>query len=108
MHDPLSLTESEALKERSRQKREKELNDVRKVLSIAEGKRLLWRFLSHGRPDHSNQGVDEYTRGIAEGMRLFSLYIKAQIEEAKPFATYELAKEQQYAKDGQFFNKAEV
>lgn len=108
MSDLYSTEDLEAMKEKHRLKREKELNDIRKVLSIAEGKRMLWRFMAHGRPDHSNQGIDEYTRGIAEGMRLFSLYIKAQLEEAKPFITYELAREQQHAKDGQFFNKAEV
>jgi hypothetical protein len=105
MSDVYSSEDADALKEKQRVKREKELNDIRKVLSFAEGRRFVWKLMAHGKPDHANNGLDDYSRGVAEGMRLSSLYIKAQIEEAKPFFTYELAKENQYAKDGQLFNK---
>lgn len=34
------------LEERSKQERERELNDIRKVLALPEGRRLLWRIMS--------------------------------------------------------------
>jgi len=34
------------LEERSKQERERELNDIKKVLVLPEGRRLLWRVMS--------------------------------------------------------------
>lgn len=63
------------IEERNKQIRERDLNDIRKVLTLPEGRRLLWRILSE-----AETFVAPATEKQIIGMRLFNDIMKASPE----------------------------
>ena len=63
------------IEERNKQTRERELNDIRKVLTLPEGRRLLWRIMSE-----AETFIAPATEKQIIGMRLFNDIMKANPE----------------------------
>jgi hypothetical protein len=63
------------IEERNKQIRERELNDIRKVLTLPEGRRLLWRIMSE-----AETFIAPATEKQIIGMRLFNDIMKANPE----------------------------
>jgi len=63
------------IEERNKKTRERELNDIRKVLTLPEGRRLLWRIMSE-----AETFVAPATEKQIIGMRLFNDIMKASPE----------------------------
>ena len=70
-------------------KRESELNDIRKVLSSAYGRRVIWRFLSAAKLFHSTFDGSSKTF-YREGWRDFGLFILNDVNEADSEAFYNM------------------
>jgi hypothetical protein len=97
MSDILDLKDQEKGKEKTeaknRKKREKELGDIRKVLSIPEGRRLYWRFLSKCGVFRSSWTGDANQTLVNEGMRIPGLIFLDDLLEASPNTYAQLQRE---------------
>jgi hypothetical protein len=85
----------ETPEQRAKRLRDRELNDLRVILSTPEGRRLIWRILSEARIFH-----DGYTHGDAGygttyncGRRSIGVWTLAEVMEAKPEAFMQMQRE---------------
>jgi hypothetical protein len=85
--DLIDTSKQDKAEARAKRKREKELGDIRKVLSIPEGRRLYWRFLSKCGIFRSSWTEDADSTLVNEGMRIPGLIFLDDLLEASP-ATY--------------------
>jgi len=91
------MTESrkETLEQKAKRLRDRELNDIKLILSSPEGRRFLWRVLSEAQVFR-----DGYVHGDAgfgttynSGRRGIGLWALAEIMEAKPDAFMQMQRE---------------
>lgn len=78
--------------ERAKQARDRELADLCKVLSIPEGRRLIWRFMGAAGVFRSSFTGDERTN-FNEGRREIGLLILGDVMAAKPDAFTQMQRE---------------
>jgi len=74
------------IEDRRREKRERDVSDIRKILEKAEGRRYLWGLMADGGVFHSSfagAGQNDQTN-FNEGMRSLGLRIFSDIMEADP------------------------
>jgi hypothetical protein len=91
-YDPL---ESEKQKEDDRKKREstrkRELNDIRKVLSLPEGRRVIWRILGNCGMFRSPYTPKDTNATFVEiGKKEIGLQVLQDVTDAKPEAYYQM------------------
>ena len=87
MSELFDTSKQDKIKLKSDKKRERQLNDIRKVLSSAEGRRFFWRILGHaGLYRNSNTGNSQTF--FNEGKRSEALFWLDELMEAdhKAFA----------------------
>ncbi len=80
------------LQELERKRRERDLNDVRKVLLSPEGRRLIWRLMSYARifkPSYTGNSETFFN----EGRRDVGLLILEEVMAAKPDSFTQMQKE---------------
>ena len=73
-------------------KRERELNDIKKLVSLVEGRRFLWRILSEA-GIYRNSFTGNSTTFYAEGRRSVGLFILEELMRAKPEAFAQMQQE---------------
>jgi len=102
-HDPLDLAGQErtaATKaEEERLLREKELNDLRWVMSTKQGRRFMWRLLSGAGLYRPSFNTDPVVMAFNEGTRNGGLVQLNDIMEACPDRYTEMLTEQKEAKE---------
>lgn len=92
MRDIYESEEKTAQNELSRRKRDREDGDLRKILSIPEGRRLIWKILSEtGIYRSSFTGNSETFYN--EGRRRIGLFILEEIMKVKPEAYTQMQQE---------------
>ena len=70
------------LREELKRKREKELQDLRKVLGSSEGRRVLWRILVKGAIFNSSFAQNANETFFNEGRRSVGLWLTQEVSEA--------------------------
>ena len=70
------------LREELKRKREKELQDLRKVMSSSEGRRVLWRILTKGAIFNSSFAQNANETFFNEGRRSVGLWLTQEVSEA--------------------------
>ena len=70
------------LREELKRKREKELQDLRKVLGSSEGRRVLWRILTKGAIFNSSFAQNANETFFNEGRRSVGLWLTQEISDA--------------------------
>jgi hypothetical protein len=90
-HDEIEKRKAEVAKLQERRD-ERWLNDVRRILSMPEGRRLLWRLLEEARVFHSTYtgNADTY---FNEGKRSMGLLVLGEMLRAKPDSLFQMQKE---------------
>lgn len=88
-----SQKESEEKRLEVKREREKELNDIKKVLSFVEGRRLIWRILSKTGIYRLSFAESERLTDFNEGKRSLGLFLLDEVMEAKPTAFSQMQKE---------------
>lgn len=78
--------------EREKKKRERDLSDLKKVLAMPEGRRLLWRLLSEAGVFRTTFTGNSQTF-LNEGRRQIGLLILSEIMQAKPEAFTQMQRE---------------
>jgi hypothetical protein len=76
--------EKKAIEERNRRRRDRELNDLKKVLSLAEGRRLIWRILSEAGIFRTSFNSNALHMAFNEGGRNLGMIILDDIMTATP------------------------
>jgi hypothetical protein len=71
----------------------REVDDLRAVLALPGGRRLLWRILERGRMFNSGFESDTHRVQFNEGRREMATWILAEIVRAKPTAFIEMMQE---------------
>jgi hypothetical protein len=77
---------------RNKIRRDLELSDIRTLLSLPEGRRVLWRFIHHFRPNANifeTGALLPYRAGFHDA----GIFIMSEIQQAKPEAMFLLWKE---------------
>lgn len=77
----------------SRRKRERELGDMRKLLSIPEGRRFLWRLLSDAKVFAASYAGEAPSTFFNEGKRDIGIKVLQEILAAKPDAFSQMQRE---------------
>lgn len=80
--------------DKQRRRRDRELNDVRAVLLIKEGRRFLWRYLSACGVFQESYHPSGQQMAFNEGKRNIGLKLLADIMKAKPEAYHLMQKEE--------------
>jgi len=81
------------IKEQQKKLRERDLNDIRKVLDIAEGRRLLWRILTDLGDNFTNSFTGTRATDFNLGKQSVSQTIFRDVIEAKPEAFLQMHRE---------------
>jgi hypothetical protein len=81
------------LEAKNRRRREKELGDIRKILSIPEGRRFYWRVLSKCGVFHSSWTGDVNQLLVNEGHREIGIIFLDDLLEASPTTFAQLQRE---------------
>lgn len=91
LYDPKERDDKE---KKERRRRDREINDLRTVLAIPEGRRLLWRVLSEARMFQLSftPGLSDVT-AFNEGSRNVGNWLFGEINEAKSEAFLQMQRE---------------
>lgn len=73
--------------------RERELNDLRAVLSTVQGRRFVWRYLEACGISNSSFDQNPHRTYFLEGQRNIGLKLQADVAEAEPAAYLTMMKE---------------
>ena len=86
---------SETPEQREKRKRDRQLNDLRVILSTPEGRRFVWRVLAEGKMfvDGYVPGDQGYGTTRNAGRHLVGIWAMAEIMEAKPEAFMQMQRE---------------
>lgn len=77
----------------SKRKRDRELGDVRRILSVPEGRRLFWRLLSGAGVFRASFTLNSVQTAYNEGRRDIGLWMLEEINQADPNAFAQLQRE---------------
>ena len=91
-----NAADEEQVKEASRKSkslRERELDDVRSILAIPEGRRFIWRYLTECHMFESSLSSDPLAMAAMEGERNIGLKLHADILATDPSAFLEMQAE---------------
>ena len=77
----------ETPEERDNRKKERELNDIRVIISTPEGRRFLWKIISEAGVFRTSFSLDENQMAYQEGRRSIGLNILYDLLDASP-STY--------------------
>lgn len=83
MSELIDTSKQDTIKKKDDSKRRRELNDIRKVLSSAEGRRLYWKILSHAGLYKSSFTGNSNTFFL-EGKRSEGLFWLDELMQAEP------------------------
>lgn len=100
---PEEIKSRKAAVDETHRERQRELNDLRVVLSAREGRRLVWRLLGHCRVYGSVMHQDPYIHAYNSGQQDVGHFLMSEIIEANPEAYLVMTKEAQkeaIAKEG--------
>ena len=85
VYEPEELKAQKDREDKARVKREKEMADIRDVLSTPGGRRFIWRLLAESNTIDASFVPGQYDMtAFKEGQRDIGLKILLDIEEAKP------------------------
>lgn len=90
----LYAAKKKEIEERSRKRRDREISDLKKVLSAPEGRRFLWRVMGEAGIFRTSATGQTNTTFVNEGRRQIGLMILADIMEAKAEAFTQMQREQ--------------
>jgi len=76
--------EKQAIEDRNRRKRERELGDLKKVLEKAEGRRFVWRILSQAGIFRTSFSPNALNMAFNEGGRNIGMIVLDDIMTATP------------------------
>ena len=93
MTDILKSEQHEKEQERFEKQQRRELNDIRKILSLAEGRRLLWRVMARAGTFSQSPSLEHADMAKEKGERLIGLFLLEQILKAKPEAFHQMQRE---------------
>lgn len=79
--------------EKVKRGRERELNDLRSILSTVQGRRFVWRFLEVCGINKCSFADDPHKTSFLEGQRNVGLRLQADIMDAEPNAYVTMMKE---------------
>lgn len=82
-HDPEQVADAEL---RARRARELELDDLRVLLGLPEGRRFVWRVLAESRAFASSFHPEPSRAAFGEGKRRVGLWLLAELQQADPTA----------------------
>jgi len=92
MADFIDTTISDENKQKAKQKRDRELSDIRKIVSMPEGRRFIWRVLSEAGIFRSSFTGSSSTFFL-EGSRNQGLWVLRDLTEAKSDAFNQMLQE---------------
>ena len=92
-YDPYSTEENEKLEKDAERIRKRDLGDIRKILSIPEGRRFFWRLLSEAGIFRSSFTGDSLQTAHNEGRREIGLIFLKDINAANPSSFAQLQRE---------------
>lgn len=93
MSDFIDTKEQEKLEAKAKRKREKELGDIRKILSMPEGRRFVWRMMSLCGIFHSSWTGEADATLVNEGKRIPGLALLNDVLDASPNAYGQMQRE---------------
>lgn len=92
--EPKSDKELDVDSEINQDRRNVELEDLRKVLSMPEGRRVLWRYLATANLKVSSfRGENTHNSAYQEGIKQIGRVILQDIEDSKPEAYFQMHKD---------------
>jgi len=74
-------------------KRDRDINDIRKILKMPEGRRLFWRLLSEAGVFRASFSLNSMQTSFNEGKRDNGLQLLAEMHEAEPMAYSQMLRE---------------
>jgi len=93
MSELIDTSKQDKLNAKTKRLREKQLGDIRKVLSIPEGRRFYWRVLSQCGVFHSSWTGDTMQTLVNEGKRAVGIVFLDDLLEASPNVFAQLQRE---------------
>ena len=93
MDELIDKSKQDKLEAKNRRRREKELGDIRKLLSTPEGRRFYWRVLSKCGVFHSSWTGDTNQTLVNEGKREIGIVFLDDLLEASPNVFAQLQRE---------------
>lgn len=81
------------VRQREKQRTARERADLESLLSTVQGRRFVWKLLCDAGLYQVISGVDDFTRGVAEGRRRAGLALIAPIQALNPEYYHLMAKE---------------
>lgn len=87
------LEKKKAIEDRNKRKADRDLTDLKKVLSLVEGRRFIWRLLSDAGVFRSSFNANALAMSFSEGNRNLGLVVLNEILKVSPASFTQMQRE---------------
>lgn len=87
------LEKKKAIEDRNKRKIDRDLTDLKKVLSLVEGRRFIWRLLSDAGVFRSSFNANALAMSFSEGNRNLGLVVLNEILKVSPASFTQMQRE---------------